>query len=158
VSRRKITLQASAPTLAIPISGGSDDPRCNGDPPGIVKAHLTVASASTGQVINPYLPCENWRSLGAVSAPTGYAYSDPTLAQGPVRSLVESQRLLLAVLKGSGLSPLGYDLQIGVDQGVVDELRAAMPALPRCDDSNAPMAATAAVPGPRRAVWRHPPV
>jgi len=45
---------------------------------------------------------------------------------------------LKAGLKGSGLSPLGYDLQVGVDQGAVDvELRSgdARVCL-RCDDSN----------------------
>jgi DNA-binding beta-propeller fold protein YncE len=137
VSRRRITLQA--PALAIPTSGGSDDPRCNSDPPGTVKAHLTVASATTGQVVAADLPCENWRPLGAVSAPSGYAYGDPDLDNSPVRRLVWKRNARLkAVLKGSGLSPLGYDLQDGVDQGAVDvELRSgdARVCL-RCDDSN----------------------
>jgi hypothetical protein len=120
-SRRSIIVQTKDPALTMPTAGGSDDPRCGVDPPGTVKASITVASPTSGQSHTSDLVCENWRTLGPSSAPTGYKYRDPELDDGTVKTLIwKNGKLLKAIFKGQGATTLAYELQIGVAQGVVE--------------------------------------
>jgi hypothetical protein len=137
--RRKIKIQVKNPALTIPVSGSSDDPRCGPDPSGTVKARLTVASTTTGQIEDADLVCDNWRPIGPNNAPTGYRYLDPELDDGTVRTLTwKAGSQLKAVVKGSGPATLFYDLEPNVDQGEVDvELRSGESRVClRCDDSD----------------------
>jgi len=120
-SRRSIRIQSTDHAIAIPVSGSADDPRCGMDPSGTIKATLTVASATSGQSHTAMLVCDRWRAIGPNGAPSGYAYRDAELGDGTVKTVVwKNGRVLKAVLKGNGPTPLGYHLQAGVAQGPVD--------------------------------------
>jgi DNA-binding beta-propeller fold protein YncE len=138
-ARRTIVVQSIDAALAIPAAGSGDDPRCGGDPPGTVKAHITVASAATGQSSTSALVCDNWTAFGPDTAPSGYKYRDPALADGSVKKLLwKKGTLLKAVFGGQGSAAVDYDLQIGVDQDVVDvELHSGQMAVClRCDGAD----------------------
>ncbi|MFQ5667939.1 MAG: hypothetical protein ACE5I7_16110 [Candidatus Binatia bacterium] len=101
----------------------ANDPRCNGDPPGTVKASIRFFSVSSGQDTGPLpLPCENWSALGLGEKPRGYRYKDPELDQGPCRLvLIRDGKRMKAVCRGSGAATdFLYDLSEGSDQGSVN--------------------------------------
>lgn len=119
-SRNKIVIIGRDPGISIPPPLSADDPRCNGDASGTVKATLTVASAASGQSHSTALPCENWKILGKEASPVGYKYSDGGLLTSTARTITwKAGSQLKAVLKGKGPSNLDYDLQLGVSQGTV---------------------------------------
>jgi hypothetical protein len=119
-SKNAIVFLARDASIAIPAPLSDDDPRCNGDPSGTVKATLTVASAASGQSHNTPLPCQNWKVLGPEESPKGYKYTDKELSTATAKTVVwKAGSQLEAVLKGSGASDLDYDLQLGVPQGTV---------------------------------------
>jgi polyhydroxybutyrate depolymerase len=119
-SRNKVVIIARDPGISTPPPLSSDDPRCNGDPFGTVKATLTVASTASGQSHTTALPCENWTILGKEANPRGYKYSDGDLLTSTARTITWKAGVQLkAVLKGNGPSNLDYDLQLGVAQGTV---------------------------------------
>ncbi len=124
-ARRKILVRSKDPAITIPTAGAPDDPRCGADPAGTVKAHITVASAASGQTHTSDLVCDNWTVLGPSGAPTGYRYRDRELDNGTVKTLIwKTGKLFKAAFKGKGATTLAYDLQVGIAQGVVDvELR-----------------------------------
>ena len=74
-SRRTIVVQSKDAGHHDSRTGGADDPRCGSDPPGTVKAQLTVASATSRAVAHLRLWCATTgrRSVRA-AAPTGYKY------------------------------------------------------------------------------------
>ncbi len=137
-SKNKIVLASKDPNITIPAPGSAGDPRCNMDPSGTVKATLTVSSAASGQSHVANLPCQNWVLLGGILQPKGYKYKDPQLTAGTAKIVVwKTGKLLKAVLQGKGAPVLNYDLQVGIDQGLVD-VTFAIPGehlLMRCDDS-----------------------
>jgi polyhydroxybutyrate depolymerase len=115
-----VVIIARDPSITTPAPLSSDDPRCNGDPPGTVKATLTVASVASGQSHSTDLPCQNWTMLGKETNPLGYKYSDKELLTSTASSITwKSGVQLKAVLKGKGPIALDYDLQLGVAQGTV---------------------------------------
>jgi YVTN family beta-propeller protein len=119
-SRNKIVVLSKAASIAAPAPGSSDDPRCNADPSGTVKATLALSSATSGQAHATDLPCQNWSLIGSVANPTGYKYSDPELDDGTAKRVIwKSGKQFKAVLLGKGPSTLAYDLQTGVGQGTV---------------------------------------
>src|SRR5262245_43810755 len=64
-ARRRVVLQAVISTnffsgIPAPSAGSADDPRCNGDPSGTVKAHVVMHSTA-GQTHATDLPCQNWK-------------------------------------------------------------------------------------------------
>ena len=123
-ARRTIVVQSKDPALTIPASGGPDDPRCGIDPPGTVKAQLTVASVAAAQSQTSDLVCDNWSASGPGGSPPAYQYRDPELDDGTVKTLTWKSGQLKALFKGKGTTMLSYNLQLGVAQGLVDvELR-----------------------------------
>jgi DNA-binding beta-propeller fold protein YncE len=118
-SKRAIVVQSKDAAITIPAAGGADDPRCGSDPPGTVKASITVSSGA-GQTHTSNLVCDNWSTTGPSSAPTGYKYRDPELDNGTVSTLTwKSGKLLKLTFKGKGASTLNYDLQLTIAQGTV---------------------------------------
>jgi hypothetical protein len=118
--RRVIRVRSADASIAVPLPGSDDDPRCGSDPPGTVKATLTVTSRSTLQTQTADLRCDNWTPIGPPAAPLGYRYRDPELDDSVVRSLVwKNGRVLRALLKGSGPTSLTYDLRADTDEGHV---------------------------------------
>ncbi|MFN8643749.1 MAG: thrombospondin type 3 repeat-containing protein [Candidatus Binatia bacterium] len=119
-SKNKIIVQSKSASIAAPAPGSADDPRCNGDPLGTVKATLTVASATSGQTHSTDLPCQNWALLGSFANPKGYKYADPELDDGTAKKVIwKGGKQLKALLFGKGPTTLAYDLQTGVAQGTV---------------------------------------
>jgi len=119
-ARRKILVLSRDLSIAIPAPGSADDPTCNGDPPGTVKASLTVSSSTSGQVHRTNLPCRNWTLIGTPASPKGYYYKDARLEDGTARTAVWKNGYLKLVLRGKGAFFLGYDLVPGVSQSSVD--------------------------------------
>jgi hypothetical protein len=120
-ARRSIIVQTKDPAVTIPVAGGAGDPRCGVDPPGTVKASITVASPTSAQSHTADLVCDNWTTLGPASAPTGYKYRDPELDDGTVKTLIwKDGKLLKAIFKGNGAATLTYNLQVGIAQGAVE--------------------------------------
>ena len=119
-TKNKIIVQSKSPSITTPAPGGADDPRCNIDPSGTVKATLTVSSATSGQTHTADLPCQNWDVIGSFASPKGYKYSDPELDDGTAKKVIwKTGKQLKALLFGKGPTTLGYDLQTGVSQGTV---------------------------------------
>ena len=119
-AKNKIIVLAKSPSITAPAPGSADDPRCNGDPNGTVRATLTIASSSAGQSHSVDLPCENWKLLGSESKPKGYKYTDKELDQGTAKLVMWKTGVQLkATLFGKGPSTLDYDLQPGISQGTV---------------------------------------
>ena len=97
-----------------------DDPRCNGDPVGTVRARLRFFSTSSGHDTGDIgLPCQNWTAIGLQQ---GYKYQDRELDDGPCKlAFVKSGRLLRALCLGSGpTTDFPYDLVPGTDEGIVN--------------------------------------
>jgi hypothetical protein len=119
-SFRRATWSARASNVASPARGSDDDPRCNGDPSGTVKASIRFSSDDSGADTGDLgLPCQNWSATGPNSADPlaiqGYTYRDPQLASSLCSSvLVKRTKLVKATCK-----EIPYDLVSGVDQGVV---------------------------------------
>jgi hypothetical protein len=120
-SKNKIVFVAKDTAVTIPAPGSADDPRCGLQPPGTVRATLSISSASSLQSHSTDLPCQNWKLLGSPITPKGYKYTDRELDDGTAKVVVwKGGKLLKAVLHGKGaLTDLNYDLQVGVPQGTV---------------------------------------
>jgi len=119
-SKNKILVQAKSSNIIIPLPLSADDPRCNGDPNGTVKATIIIVSSSSGQTLSAALPCQNWSTIGSATNPKGYKYHDPELDDGPAKLVVwKDGKLLKATLSGQGPSMLDYDLQVGVSEDPV---------------------------------------
>src|SRR5262249_42753803 len=86
-TKRRSAVRSLGSTILAPAPGSTGDPRCGSDPPGTVKAQITVSSRSTGKAQSANLPCQNWTTVGPTAAPIGYRYNDPTLAAGTVRTV-----------------------------------------------------------------------
>ena len=119
-SKNKIILLSKSSTITTPAPGSADDPRCNSDPSGTVKATLELSSAASGESHTTDLPCENWSLLGSVTNPKGYKYSDSELDDGTAKKVIwKDGKQLKATLFGKGVTNLDYDLQTSVSQGDV---------------------------------------
>lgn len=137
-SKNQIVVVSKDSALAIPVPGSSGDPRCLAAPAGTVKATLTIASETSGQVHETDLPCQNWSLLGSPSNPRGYRYRDTQLDDGTARKIVwKAGKVFKASLHGKGPTALDYDLQIGVSEGTVRaSLRTMLDSL--CFECSAP--------------------
>ena len=119
-TKNKVVLLSKDTSITTPAPGSGNDPRCNVDPPGTVKATLTLSSTTSGQTHTTNLPCQNWSLLGSTTSPKGYKYSDPELDDGTAKKIIwKNGKQLKASLFGKGSSTLNYDLQIGTSQGDV---------------------------------------
>jgi 6-phosphogluconolactonase (cycloisomerase 2 family) len=124
--RNKGTWLAKDAGITAPVRGGSDDPRCNGDPAGTVKATIRFFSdgsaGSTADSGEIPLPCENWNPVGRDDNPRGYKYRDKPLDDGPCSSLLlKDGRKLRAICLGKGATTdFLYDLNEGTDEGTVN--------------------------------------
>jgi hypothetical protein len=117
---RRATWKASGLNIASPARLSDDDPRCNGDPSGTVKATMRFFSDTTGQDTGALgLPCQNWSATGPSStdplALQGYKYKDSQLADSLCTSIVVKRTKLVKAT----CREIAYDLVSGVDQGVV---------------------------------------
>ncbi len=117
---------ASGDGIVVPLRGSADDPRCNGDPEGTVKATVRFASATSGADTGAIpLPCQNWTATGSTKvsgvAKRGFKYSDGKLADGPCNSVkIKGTKTISVSCKGKkGAASFVYDLQVGVAQGRV---------------------------------------
>jgi hypothetical protein len=125
--RRTGSWSSMDPQIVVGDRNTANDPRCNGDPPGTVKATLRFSSAVSGHDSGTLdLPCENWIAIGPDTTSAllqhGYKYVDHELDQGPC-SLVRilSGRSLSATCLGRGATTdFPYDLVVGTDEGIVD--------------------------------------
>jgi hypothetical protein len=144
-TKNKVVLLSKSSSITTPAPGSANDPRCNADPSGTVKATLTLSSATSGQNYSTNLPCQNWSLLGSPTSPKGYKYSDPELDDGSAKKLLwKDGKELKASLFGKGPATLAYDLQIGVSQGdvavkfvsVSTQVCMACPGLPFKDGSD----------------------
>lgn len=109
-------------TIVVPAPGSPDDPTCNGDAPGTVRATVRFQSDASGQDTGEIgLPCENWTTLGKVGRATfGYRYRDPARASGPCSDIkLMGTKLLKITCDNKGGAVLGYDLVEGTDEGRV---------------------------------------
>lgn len=118
--------KASGSEIEVPLRGSADDPRCNGDPDGTVKASARFVSATSGQDSGPIpLPCENWSATGSAKvsgvAKRGFKYSDGKREDGPCNSVkITGTKSVSVSCKGkAGVASFVYDLQAGVGQGAV---------------------------------------
>lgn len=119
-SKNKVVLLSKSTSITTPAPGSADDPRCNSDPAGTVKATLTLSSATSGESHTTDLPCENWSLLGSPSNPKGYKYADSELDDGTAKKVIwKDGKQLKATLFGKGVTNLDYDLQTAVSQGDV---------------------------------------
>jgi hypothetical protein len=119
-SKRKVIVLMKDAAVAAPAPGGADDPRCNGDASGTVKATLVVSSVQSAQSHTTDLPCQNWQLLGSAANPKGYKYKDSELDDGTAKIVVwKDGSQVKAILQGKGPSLLSYDLQLGLPQGTV---------------------------------------
>jgi hypothetical protein len=112
--------------VVAPPRGTASDPRCNGDPPGTVKATLEFSSSTSGHgscVID--LPCQNWFALGGnlvhQVAKRSYRYYDGQVDEGPCNSVsVVGAKRITVSCKGSGATTdFPYDLEVGTAEGTV---------------------------------------
>lgn len=118
--KRGVVIVAVDDAIAFPAPGATGDPTCDGDPPGTVKASLTISSSNSSQVHRTGLPCENWTLRGSLTKPKGYIYKDKDLSEGTAKTVSWSAGKLKVVLRGQGPFFLSYDLAVGVSQDVVD--------------------------------------
>lgn len=110
-------------TIGLPVEDSPNDPRCNGDPAGTVKATLRFASATSGEDTGDLpLPCENWRTFGKPTSLTrGYRYDDKQKTSGPCKKVVlKGKKIVSAVCDNKGPSPLSYTLTGGLSEGEID--------------------------------------
>jgi DNA-binding beta-propeller fold protein YncE len=119
--RRRIVVRRRGGAITIPAPGSAGDPRCGADPPGTVKAYLTVASQTSGESYQAPLFCHRWRLLGTEASPRGYKYSDTRRQEGSVKNVRWTAGRSIQIGAGASAAfPISYDLQAGVDQGIVD--------------------------------------
>jgi hypothetical protein len=103
-----------------------DDPRCNGDPDGTVKASIRFvsdgAAGSTQDTGAIDLPCENWLPLPPFLNPSGYKYKDRELDEGPCKRVFirNGKRLKTACFGKGATTTFDYDLMEGTDEGTVN--------------------------------------
>ena len=123
--KSKGSWKASGEEIVSPLRGSANDPRCNGDPDGTVKATVRFLSATSGQDVTLPLPCQNWSVTGGNkvgSVPTrGYKYKDPAREQGPCVSVkLKGTKSLTVSCKGKkGAAGFPYDLVLGQNQGSI---------------------------------------
>lgn len=123
--KSKGSWKASGAEIVAPLRGGSNDPRCLGDPDGTVKATVRFVSATSGEDHTFDLPCQNWSVTGGNkvgSVPKrGYKYKDPQRAAGPCNSVkIKGTKSITVSCKGRpGAAAFPYDLVSGVSQGAV---------------------------------------
>jgi hypothetical protein len=103
-----------------------DDPRCNGDPSGTVKAYVRFFSPSLGRDTGPIpLPCDGWTVVPRADSPTGhrerFKYVDRRYVYGPCNQVVaENGRKLKVTCNGSmGYADFRYDLEAGTSEETV---------------------------------------
>ena len=118
--------KASGETIEVPLRGSVDDPRCNGDPAGTVKASARFVSATSGEDTGPIpLPCQNWSVIGSTKVngvdKRGYKYKDGKREDGPCNSVtIKGTKSVSVSCKGKpGAASFAYDLMVGVSQGPV---------------------------------------
>jgi len=86
---------------------GDEDPRCNGDPAGTVKARLRVFALDTAHDSRPFaLPCEGWRKIDR----GGFRYKDRKRERGPCTRVVVREAWGFSAACASG----DYALERGV--------------------------------------------
>lgn len=99
-----------------------NDPRCNGDPPGTVKATARFFSDSSGEDTGVLpLPCQHWRAAGNPEKSTrSYKYLDRLQLDGPCRRVtLKGASVLKMDCSGRGLAAFDFTLTPGVDQGKI---------------------------------------
>lgn len=127
--KNKIKWKAGDANVQSPPRGTNDDPRCNGDPDGTVKAVLRVWSDDSGQDTGAiHLPCQYWSATGNNSvagvAKRGFKYSDSKLEAGPCNSIkIQGTKSVTVSCKGKpNVQSLPYDLQVGTSEVTVNAL------------------------------------
>lgn len=121
----KVVSQKEYWDLPFGVPGTDADPTCNGDPPGTARATIRFLSTTTGEDTGEIdLPCERWTATGkAGSTSRGYQYKDPQRADGPCKTLkLQGRKLIKAICDNKGAFPFDYDLTVGVDQGIVEQV------------------------------------
>lgn len=120
-SKRKIKWISKDAAVIAPARGGSADPRCIADggsgSGGQLRFRSDRSAASTEDTFRIALPCENWKALGSDANPKGYKYLDRELDDGPCKVVIIKDQQLLKALCSAKVSPLGFDLTVGTDQG-----------------------------------------
>ena len=118
--------KASGDSIEVPLRGSADDPRCNGDPEGTIKASTRFVSATSGEDTGPIpLPCQNWSVIGSTKVngvdKRGYKYKDGKREDGPCNSVtIKGTKSVSVSCKGKpGVASFPYDLVSGVSQGDV---------------------------------------
>jgi hypothetical protein len=123
--RNKGTWTAKDPSVVMGAPGSPHDPRCNGDPPGTVKATVRFFSdGSAGSTVDTGdipLPCENWLPMPPNLDPSGYKYKDRLRAAGPCKSVTikDGSRVKASCSGRPGVATFPYDLTLGTDEGIV---------------------------------------
>lgn len=117
--------KASGSEIEVPLRGSANDPRCNGDPDGTVKASVRFVSTASGQDVTIGLPCQHWTATGGskvASVPKrGFKYSDGKRLDGPCNSVkITGTKKISVSCKGkAGVAAFPYDLQSSVSQDVL---------------------------------------
>lgn len=117
------TIKWKSPDLAAGIEATDDDPRCNADPSGTVRATLRFSSSSSGADSGDIdLPCQNWEVKGPAGTPKRiYFYNDKERDDGPCKRVVlKGSKILTVACDNRGPSPLSYPLAQGIPQVSVD--------------------------------------
>ncbi len=123
-AKRRVSMQASIGDnefdgIPTPVPESPDDPRCNGDPVGTVKARFVVAS-TTGQAHSTGLACQNWSLTTTGSGHAIYRYKDKELDDGTAKSVLwKNDSKIKVMLQGKGPTVLDFDLENGLGQGIV---------------------------------------
>ncbi len=123
--KSKGSWKASGAAITSPLRGSANDPRCNGDPDGTVKATARFLSATSGQDVSFNLPCQHWTTTGSSKVGSvekrGYKYKDSKRVDGPCSSVkIKGTKSLSVSCKGKPeAAAFGYDLVSGVSQGTV---------------------------------------
>ncbi len=123
------------PSAGPPGIGSTDDPRCNGDASGTVKAQLRFFSNDSGHDSGEIdLPCQNWL-LKSTSTGHRFDYRDRRFESGACSHVSVRAGSLSASCKGKG--GLAYDLVPGSDEGTVHTVL-SLGEVDYCTDSVAP--------------------
>jgi len=124
--RNKGRWKAKDPDVIAGTRDTVNDPRCNGDPAGTVKATIQFFSNVSGHDTGTIdLPCQNWSALDGIASNLlrrGYLYRDKELDDGPCRLVsVKGVKQVQADCRGKGAtSDFLYDLTEGTDEGMVN--------------------------------------
>ncbi len=127
--KNKAKWKAGGENIVSPPRGTHNDPRCNGDPDGTVKAVVRFWSDTSGHDTGAiHLPCQHWVANGP-NTPTGvskrgYKYKDSKLSSGPCNSVVlKGTKSLSVSCKGKkGIRDFPYDLEAGTNEVAVNGL------------------------------------